>query len=207
VRIVVVGDVRLYRDGLALILATRPRFDVLGTAATVADALELISTQQPDVVLLDTGTPQALSLVRHVHEALPRTQVVALTVPEVEETVIDCAEAGVAGYVTRDGSLADLVDAIESATRGETTCSPRIAAMLLRRVAAAPRQRSVAHVAELTAREREIARLIENGLSNKDIARQLFIEVSTVKNHVHHILEKLRVTRRSDVVARVRGGV
>src|SRR5439155_827652 len=106
----------------------------------------------------------------------------------------------------REASIDDLVTVIESVARGEAICSPRVAAGLLRRVAAlAAGHGGDLPRAQLTNREREIVRLIDNGLSNKEIARALGIEVATVKNHVHNILEKLQVHRRGEAAARVRG--
>ena len=131
---------------------------------------------------------------------------VALGVADADDHVLGCAEAGVAGYVPRDASLDDLVAVIESAFRGEAICSPRIAGSLLRRIATlAAGQNGTMPLAHLTGREREIVRLIDRGLSNKEIARDLGIEVATVKNHVHNILEKLQVRRRGEAAARMRG--
>jgi DNA-binding NarL/FixJ family response regulator len=131
---------------------------------------------------------------------------VALAVPDQEARVLACAEAGVSSYVPREASLADLAAAIESAARGEAVCSPRMTALLFRRVRVLSRVRpEPAEVPELTARQWEIIDLIDEGLSNKEIARRLYIEVPTVKNHVHNILDKLQVRRRSEAAARVRG--
>jgi DNA-binding NarL/FixJ family response regulator len=153
------------------------------------------------VILLDPHMDGARARVRRVGEIAPQTRIVALGVREVEQDVLPCAEAGMAGYVPRDGSLADLVAAIESAAHGELRCSPKIAASLFRRVARLSGE-TRRPTASLTRREEEIARLIDQGLSNKQIARRLQIEVSTVKNHVHSVLKKLHATRRTLVATR-----
>jgi two-component system nitrate/nitrite response regulator NarL len=120
--------------------------------------------------------------------------------------VIAYAEAGVVGYVTRHASLAELKDAVERAAAGETNLSSRMALTILRHIARLATQHgNPALVPQLTSRELEVAELIDEGLSNKEIARRLRIEVPTVKNHVHSILKKLRVTRRSEAAARLRG--
>jgi two-component system nitrate/nitrite response regulator NarL len=108
--------------------------------------------------------------------------------------------------VSSHASLADLITSLECAAQGDVVCSPRVAGILLRRIGsqAGPRRREGAAV-RLTVREHEIVQLIETGLTNKEIARRLHIELATVKNHVHNILEKLQVNRRADAVARVRG--
>jgi DNA-binding NarL/FixJ family response regulator len=126
--------------------------------------------------------------------------VVALAAPESEEDIIALAEAGVLGYVTRDESLDNLVTTIESVARDEMACSPWMATVLVRRVQALAAERP-GPTQRLTAREAEILELIAQGLSNKEIAARLFIEVTTVKNHVHNILEKLGVSRREEAVA------
>jgi DNA-binding NarL/FixJ family response regulator len=132
-------------------------------------------------------------------------RVVLLTVPEVEQAVLPCIEAGIAGYVPRNGGLENLVTVIRSAARGEGVCSPRMVGRLWARLAHLARtQAAAAPVESLTGREREILAYIERGLSNKEIAAQLSIEIATVKNHVHKVLEKLHVRRRGEAVAALR---
>ncbi len=129
----------------------------------------------------------------------------ALAVSEVESDVLAWAEAGVVGYVPREASLEDLVSTIEAVVRGELRCSPRIAATLFRRVTKlSANRRHTPQGIHLTPRELEILDLIDHGLSNKQIAGKLGIEVATVKNHVHNILEKLQVNRRGEAAARMR---
>ena len=165
-----------------------------------------LSAIDPDVVLFDISPPGSLGEVRRVAAAVPAARVVALAVGESENQVVACAEAGADGYVTRDQSVEDVLAVIGAVTRGELICSPRIAGALLQRLGRLAAERGSAPVDEppvrLTAREREIVVLIDRGMSNKQIARTLTIEVATVKNHVHNILEKLHVTRRDEAVAR-----
>ncbi len=207
IRVLVVAEIRLYREGLAQILSRSNDITVVGTAARHEEAVASAVELTPDVVLLDMATSNGLDVARAVAHASPAGRVVALAVPEDDHEVIACAEAGVAGYVPRHASLEELVAVIQSAARGEALCSPRVAASLLRRLAALGGGPNGAGFAgHLTAREREIVRLIDGGLSNKEIARELGIEVATVKNHVHNLLEKLQVHRRGEAAARVRGG-
>src|SRR6266571_3842650 len=151
-----------------------------------------------DMAMHDSG-----GVVRVVLTRVPHARVVALGVIEDYDDVLGCAEAGVPGYVPREASIDDIVGVIESVHRGEAICSPRVAASLLAALAAG----SVAGPlrAHLTDREREVVHLIDDGLSNKEIARELGIEVATVKNHVHNILEKVQVHRRGEAAAQVRG--
>jgi two-component system nitrate/nitrite response regulator NarL len=205
IAVVVVGAIRLYREGLAAALAGRDGFDLRGTAADAAGAVSVVRTLQPDIALIDMAMPDGVVVVRAVVAAAPQVKVVAVAVPEEDDDVIECAEAGVSGYVTRDGSVDDVVAMLEAVARDELPCSPRMAATLLRRVATlaangAPHRPG----RDLTSREREVLELIEAGLPNKEIARRLVIQLATVKNHVHNILEKLEVDGRAEAAAAAR---
>ena len=205
IRAVVVSDIRLYREGLTDALVQSGRCEVAATAADVFAALDAVEAHRPDVVLLDLALVDANEAVRELGHADPPARVVALGVREEPSEVIALAEAGVAGYVTRDATLDQLVDVVESIARGEMLCSPRIAALLLQRVAAVGSSAAApTDDARLTRRENEIVGLIDEGLSNKQIARRLSIEVATVKNHVHSILDKLGVDGRGAAAAHVR---
>ena len=205
-RVLVVAGVRFYRDGIAAVLSADSRFEVVGCVADVPEAAAFASLE-PDVILLDLAGADGPGRVRSLLRRAPAACVVALGVKEAEDDVLPLAEAGVAGYVTRDGSVDDLLAAIVSVAAGETICSPRMTATLLRRVALLARDRAAEEPdpeRDLTSRERQIVALIDEGLSNKEIATRLRIELATVKNHVHNILEKLRVHRRGEAAAAVR---
>jgi DNA-binding NarL/FixJ family response regulator len=149
--------------------------------------------------------PASANAVRVLAAAAPELKVVALGVPEVQREVMALAEAGASGYVALDASIEDLAAVVESVSRGETLCSPVIAATLFRRVAVLARERQLEPIAEkLTARELDVLRLIEAGLANKEIATALSIELPTVKNHVHNLLTKLKATRRGQAAAMLR---
>ena len=205
IRVLVVSDIRLYRDGLADALGAGRRCEIAATAADVFSAFAAAEAHRPDVVLLDLALVDAGDAVTRLAALDPPAAVVALGVREVPSEVITLAEAGVAGYVPRDATLDELVAVVESVARGEMVCSPRIAALLLHRVAAARDSGNRREPdARLTPRQNEIAVLIEEGLSNKQIAQRLSIEVATVKNHVHSILDKLGVEGRAAAAAHVR---
>ena len=205
VSVFIVAEICLFRDLLFETLA-RNGFNVVGTAATGDDALAQLRKLTADIVLLDVRTPEAIGEIQLLLSAGSDLKVLAIAVPELEQEIMRCAEAGIAGYVTEEADFGQLVAAVESVARGETLCTPRIAAALLRRVAALASERGEARPPiTLTSRQLEVVSLIEQGLSNKEIARQLSIELSTVKNHVHNILEKLGARRRWEAVAQVRG--
>ena len=204
-RALIVSDVRLYREGLAAALAARPDLELVGAVASLDDALELLESERRAVVVLDTGMPQALDIARALMRVAPLTKIVAVAVADDAADVVACAEAGMAGYVSRDGSIEDVASAIHGVVRGELRCSPSMVSTLFRRLALlAPNRAAVGDEALLTKREIEIVALIDDGLSNKEIGRRLRIGTPTVKNHVHHILEKLRVRRRGQAAAAVR---
>jgi two-component system, NarL family, nitrate/nitrite response regulator NarL len=206
IRVLVVSDVCLYREGLAGMLARRENVELVETASGGREASEAIRAAgpPPDVILLDARGADVGAAVRLLRQAAPAAAVIALSVPNREDDLLQHAEAGVAGLVTREASFEELVAAIESAARGEALCSPSLAAAMLRRLALRAQQPPEPPVPVLTSRELEVVGLIDEGLSNKQIAHRLSIELPTVKNHVHHILGKLGVERRRDAAALVR---
>jgi two-component system, NarL family, nitrate/nitrite response regulator NarL len=204
VRVFVIVEISVYRESLAHRLACEPDYAVVGTAPGAV--LDEIHNAEPDIVLLDVAAPSRLSQVKVIATAAPNACTVGLAVLETEDDVVACAEAGIAAYVPYEASIADLLATLARVRAGELACPPRIAAGLFRRLAARAIEQNVAAApAGLTQREEEILALIDQGLSNQEIAGRLQIEVSTVKNHVHHILGKLAVRRRGDAAARTRG--
>jgi two-component system, NarL family, nitrate/nitrite response regulator NarL len=202
IRVLVVGSVRLYREGLALSLAGREGFEVATSVLDPARAIAAVIEHRPDIVLLDVSADGATSVVRELKSVDPRMTVVAFAVSETADDVIACAEAGISGYVPADGTVEDLTHTLRRAVRGEIRVPPRIAGVMFQRLAAlsGPANPGVA-LAEMTPRESEILELIGEGLANKQIARRLRIRVATVKNHVHNILEKLDVKTRGEAAA------
>jgi DNA-binding NarL/FixJ family response regulator len=176
----------------------------VATAHGASAALSRLREGGITVAVLDMAMPDGLALVRATVREVPSVRIVAYALVEVATNVLACAEAGVDGYVPSHGSLADLVAAIESVARGETVCSSCMAGPLFRQLS----RRPVAVVADLplalTPRERDIAELLDAGLSNKVIAARLGIEIATVKQHVHNILDKLQVRGRGEAVAELR---
>ncbi|HWA17115.1 MAG TPA: response regulator transcription factor, partial [Gemmatimonadales bacterium] len=197
-------EVRLYSDGIRQVLDTRPGYRVVGVASKSAELLLKVEQRLPDVVLLDPAMPGALEALRGIRRLHPAAKVVALGEPGSDELLLYWAEAGIAGFVGREASTDDLLLSVEGSMKGELHCSPKVAGQLLRRLASRAEPTNPPRL-PLTGREAEIFRLVEMGLSNKEIAAQLGIEVGTVKNHVHNLLEKLRVRRRSEAIERLRG--
>jgi two-component system, NarL family, nitrate/nitrite response regulator NarL len=203
IRILICSPIRLYCEGLARLFGGELQFDVVGTACGGQDWVQETRRVDPDVVLVDLALPRSVEAIRALSETAPSARVVAMSVPQEEGTVIACARAGVRSLVCRDASSEDVCGAIVRTAHGESLGPDWLMPMLLRRVAAGADGPVSPALQRLTRREREVLTLIDEGLSNKAIARHLRIELPTVKNHVHNILEKLGVSRRGEAVAQL----
>jgi len=203
IRVTIVSDVRLYREGLARALAAQPEVEVAENM--VEEVLLKLRGSQPDIVLADSAIVRTTELAARA--AANGVRVVAFAVAEEDEDeVLACARVGVAGFVERNATMEELLTTLRTASRGEVRCSPRIAGLLVGRVAALTGSSSQpGDNLPLTRRQRDIVAFIERGLSNKEIAIRLGIGVATVKNHVHYLLRKLQVHRRGEVAAVARG--
>lgn len=204
IRLYIVSPMRIYREGLAHVLASRHPFALVGCSDVEQDAAPVVRRGEVDVVLYDIRCPSGLLGLRLL-ATTSRARVVALGLEESVDWVIAGAEAGIAGYVTDSTSLEELVARITEAAHGEFRCPPHIAGILLRRLASiGPLLGASGPRSRLTSRELEVAALLQEGLSNKQIAARLTIQLPTVKNHVHSILEKLETPTRSDAAAVLR---
>jgi two-component system nitrate/nitrite response regulator NarL len=201
----VVCPVRVHREALAAALDARCDLRVIGAGALADGAVPGNGAVRADVVLVDASGPDGVSVACALARTTAPANVVAFAVGDDDRTVVACSEAGVRAFVARDATLDDIAIAVTAVMRGETACSPRAAAALMRTLATRARGRHYPEFAPLTARELQVVALIDEGLSNKEIAARLCIELSTVKNHVHNLLEKLGTHRRADAAARVRG--
>jgi len=202
ISVLIAVAVRLYRDGLAMMLSEHKHLRLAGAVATSMDARAAVRELKPDVVVVDVSLDDVLHLMRTLSAEQPKSRMLAFAVQEEISTILEYAEAGADGFVTANGSIAELAEAIELAAAGELLCSPRIAADLLRRAARREKQQTEQGVARLfTVREQQVFSLLKQGRSNKEIASSLRIAEATVKNHVHHVLEKLQVPNRGQAAA------
>ena len=212
IRVLIIHRNRLFREGLAFVLAHQQDITVGGSEAEVGQILGELERLRPDVILIDLGIPgrEGLGEAHQIRGVYPRAKILMMGVSELECDVLACAEAGVTGCLPKEASLEDLLNHIQAAAAGEALCSPKVTGLLLSRVAEAGREKQLLQVLglpNLTRRELEIIALIEEGLSNKEIAIRLQIEIPTVKNHIHKILDKLQLDGRRDAArfARERG--
>jgi DNA-binding NarL/FixJ family response regulator len=192
------SDVLLHREGLASLLGQIPALRVTDLVHGPAEAAACVRERNVDVVVVDLGAGNVAS-VQALLSSAPEARVVVLSAPQRPDDVITLAEAGVLGYVTREQSIAELGTTIESVASDEMACAPWIATLLIRRVQALAADRPVP-VDRLTTREASVLELVAEGLSNREIASKLHIELTTVKNHVHNILEKLGARTRAEAV-------
>jgi DNA-binding NarL/FixJ family response regulator len=194
-----VTEMRLNQECLSAALERDGRVRIVA-ATTGSDDLAKVSLGfSPAVVLLQLSLPKGLLVSRAILRTNREMRIVALDVPEDERSIVAWAEAGVSGCVGQHDCLTDLIDVVDRVARGEVSCSRSISAILFRRAAAMTK--SLAELPELprlTSREIEVLHLIGHGLSNKQIAATLVLEVSTVKNHVHRVFDKLGIHKRAD---------
>jgi two-component system nitrate/nitrite response regulator NarL len=201
-RVFVVSDIRVYRDGVSRLVAAESALELAG-AGTTAQSPSLLQVARPDVVLVDATQRADLVVTQEIATAARGANLVALVSPDEVLDLRDWAGAGVSGFLSWEASSDQVVDVLTRAARGESPCSPDIADAFLRR----SRERQGAGLGvggSLTKREAQVAELVAEGLSNKAIASRLSIELATVKNHVHRILEKLRVHSRGEAAAKLR---
>lgn len=201
--VVIVSDVRLYREGLEASLARDARLEVVA-AVSSGEALETMARASADAVLLDAAVGGGLSLARRLRSSHPDARLIGFGMTGGVDDFLAGAESGLTAFVDCHGTIDALVEAVDSALRGELNCSPQAAALMCERLASLAGERSDG-AEPLTRREREVAALVADGLSNKEIAIDLRIGPATVKNHVHNILDKLKVRRRAAIAGQLRG--
>jgi two-component system, NarL family, nitrate/nitrite response regulator NarL len=204
-----VSDILFVREAFETIIERDPAIaDV--RCADPAEAMALSLIAQTDAVLVHTALDEGPMVVRRLREVAPMTPIIACALRETAEDVIAWAEAGVTGYLPNTVRLEEIVQAVRDILAGQQFCSSRVAAGLLRRIAAAASHGAAetpAAVRALTRRERQIAELIAAGLADKEIARRLNISLATTKSHVHNLLGKLSVEHRGHVAEVLRGRV
>jgi len=212
IRILIIHTNRLFREGLAIVLGQQPNVTVVSTAECATEILGELNALQPTIAILDLCLPgrEGLGEARLIHSSYKEAKILMLGLTDLESDVLAAIEAGAAGYLPKEASIEDLRRHIRAVASGEALVSPKVAAVLFSRVADAANKRDVRRalgLPNLTRRELEIVGLIEQGLSNKEIAVRLRIELPTVKNHVHKILDKLQLDGRREAArfARERG--
>jgi DNA-binding NarL/FixJ family response regulator len=209
-RVLLVDDHDLFRTGLRNLLEEQG-VQVVGEAASGADALRIVREIAPDVVVMDLNMPgiSGVEATREITSIAPLTRVVVLTISDQDDDVMDAIVAGACGYLVKDSSIEELMRGITAAAIGESLISPPIAAKVLQRMRAVTLDQGAETIrAELSERELDVLRLIANGKDNAEIAEALHISPKTVKNHISNILMKLQIDNRIQAaVYAVRSGI
>ncbi|WP_139418142.1 response regulator [Agromyces laixinhei] len=203
IRIVVADDHPIVRAGIVGLLESEQGLEVVGEAADGADAVAVAASERPDLVLMDLRMPQldgAAATARILAE-VPGTRVLVLTTYETDDHILAAIEAGASGYLLKAAPQAEIVAGIRAVAAGETVLAPTIAAKLVSRVRAGTAAAASASPT-LSPREVQVLRLVADGRSNPEIARELFIGEATVKTHLLHVFEKLEVGDRTRAVTR-----
>ena len=202
-RLVVVDDHEVVRQGLVALLGRRDAFQVVGEAGTVEEALSVVRRFQPDLVIMDVRLPDGsgIEACREIRADLPGTRVVILTSYPDEEAVLSAIIAGASGYLLKQIRGRDLVNALEAVGRGESLLDPAVTEKVLDRVRRIATGTFTDELAALTAQEQRILLLVAEGKTNKEIAAEVFLSDKTVKNYVSSILSKLNLERRAQAAA------
>ena len=209
IKILLVDDQPLFREGLRTLLSVHTDFQVVGEAGNGEEAIRLVRLLLPSVVLMDLQMPvlDGVAATRNLHEERPDCRVIVLTTFDDDEMVFDGLRAGAVGYLLKDAPSEKLAEAIRVAARGETFLQPSVAAKVVAefaRLTRKPVRTANPEIEPLSERELEILRLIAQGASNREIAGTLFLAEGTVKNHVTNILGKLQVRDRTQAALKAK---
>lgn len=208
IKVLLVIEVRLIANIFAEVLEDEADFMIVGRSEDAEGALKLIQQQKADVALVSVSLPEdgALKLTRAIVDITPNTKVLALGLADDTDDVLKYIEAGASGYILKDSSLLDLIEIIRSTQKGEAQVSAKMAAAMVERLSSLSKMFSIPGTnftddVHLTPREREVLECIGQGFTNQEIASTLLVELGTVKNHVHSILEKLNVSNRDEAAS------
>jgi len=200
IKLVIVDDHALFREGLASIIKLEPDIEVSGMAGTVQEAVEVIRTLKPDIVLMDFSLPDGngAEATRTVLNEHPDCKIIFLTMSESDENLFSAIRSGAKGYLIKNMSPSKLVTTIRSVQRGESALSRTMTLRLMEELSRTkePERLGDASLAKLTRREMDVLRALTTGMTNKEIAKQLYLSENTVKYHVHSILDKLNLSDR-----------
>jgi DNA-binding NarL/FixJ family response regulator len=201
IRLLICDDQAIVCEGLRAMLSPVSQIDVIGVANNGVEAIDLTRRLRPDLVLMDLKMPRmnGIQATKVIHEQFPRVHVLVLTTYDADDWVLNAIRNGAAGYLLKDTPQEDLVKAIFNTVKGWNPIDPQVAGKIFEQVArqTAPASQDQKLISQLSEREREVLRLIANGLNNTEIAQMLFLSEGTVKNYISMIFSKLGVTDRT----------
>jgi two-component system NarL family response regulator len=203
IRVLICDDHALFRRGLVMVLESEPGIDVVAEAEDGEEAVRQAEEAAPDVILMDVRMPKmsGIEATRAISDVVPTAKILMLTVSDEEEDLYEAVKAGATGYLLKEISIEEVANAIRAVMTGQSLISPSMASKLLsefNNLAKAAQQKVLAP--KLTDRELQVLKLVAQGMSNREVAEQLFISENTVKNHVRNILEKLHLHSRMEAV-------
>lgn len=203
-RLVIVDDHELARAGLRAMLTAQRGFEVVGEAANGCEALTLCRCVKPDLALIDVRMPEqdGLDTCRNIKQECPTTRVILITMYESIEDILNAIKYGFEGYILKDISQQELITAVRRVLRGESILDQELLTRILRRLASQMPSQEKPPLGRLSLRERDVLQLLTQGQTNREIAENLMLSVSTVKIHVEHILAKLGVSHRTQAAVR-----
>ena len=198
-KVIICDDQAIVRDGLVMLLKLEPDIEVVGTAGDGTEAVEMVKDKRPDLILMDLKMPimNGVEATREIRAKYAEVKILVLTTYADDEWVFDAIQAGASGYLLKDTPREELIKAVRGTITGKTYVDPSIAGKVLDQVSSHQTQPATLITSKLTEREIEVLRLIARGLSNADIADQLFLSDGTVRNHVSAVLAKLGVSDRT----------
>jgi two-component system, NarL family, response regulator DevR len=202
IRLLIIDDHEMVREGLKAILTTEPDFEIVGDAASAEQAFELIERLSPDIILLDIRLPgtSGIEVCRTVSERYPESAVIILTTFTDESLVAQCIQAGARGFIVKDIERFDLKRSIRAVARGEAAIDPKAAVAVLAQLRRTPSLKKEPSPEPLSSQQIVILRLVAQGLSSREIATQLYLSENTVKGYVQEILHRLGVKNRTEAV-------
>ncbi len=202
ITVFVVDDHAILREGVRRLLDAQPDLRVVGEAATGEETLRRVPELRPDVLILDLSLPDisGLEIIRRVHQSAPEVAIVVLTMHESREYFFRALQAGISGYVLKEGGLADLRLAVQAAARGDVYIYPSLTRQLVADLARHPASQARLQAGGLTARERQVLDLVAQGLTNREIAERLTVTLSTVQTHCANIMNKLGLRNRAELI-------
>lgn len=202
IRLLIIDDHEMVREGLKAMLATEPDFSIVGDAANAEEAFALIERERPDIILLDVRLPgtSGIEICRVVTERYPETAVIFLTTFTDESLVEQCIKAGARGFIVKDIERFDLKRSIRAVARGEAAIDSKAAVAVLAQLRRAPQNKSEPVQEPLSSQQIVILRLVAQGLSSREIATRLYLSENTVKGYVQEILHRLGVKNRTEAV-------
>jgi DNA-binding NarL/FixJ family response regulator len=205
IRVLIADDQALFRRGLFVVLGTEELIEVVAEAENGEEAVARAGELAPDVVLMDVRMPRVsgIEAAKQIRDLLPTTKILMLTVSDEEDDLYEAIKSGANGYLLKEISVEEVAEAIRAVMQGQSLISPSMASKLLNEfnsLAKRAAQQEQFPTPVLTSRELEVLKLVAKGMSNKDVAEELYISENTVKNHVRNILEKLHLHSRMEAV-------